>query len=829
MSNQVRNIWAQLAAAIGACCLLVVFAAPALAAPFHGGWENPHRHSLGAPHPGGDFGWLSPFSSASGSLGSALLGSAPVGNGPSLLAVDPATHTIYVANGDNDNGPSAGGNTVSVINALHCQAQDVSRCKGPWPTITVGNLPSGIAIDQKTDTVYVTNAGDNTVSVFNGATCNANDVSGCGQTPATVPVGLGPIDLFADPSNHTVYVADYGASVMGGPPGNSTTVSMINSATCNATDLSACPTTAPPTVDVGAAPNAVAVNLATHSAYVTVIGALDGWSVFDTNTCNATDQSGCGAIGYLAGDPIGPNDGEIDQANNTLYSANYDNTISAFDTSDCNASDLAGCAADTPGTVMPFPLGLNNEAALYVAVDVAVHSVYVSFQRDDALMVVDTNVCNGGNPAGCATLKPLAARTGAQPEGVVLDPQTQTLYTANETDNDVSVIDATRCNAQTTSGCRKAPPAAPIPAQGLAADPAVNTLYVTEPSASAISMLNTRSCNSFLPSGCAAAPARVTDAAVPVAAAVNPLTHTVYVANQGTGSTGTVSVVDADTCNATDSAGCGSSQTLQVLGGNPDDIEVDAATDTVYVATRTAAGSNVLSVFNAATCDASNTTGCSQTPATLSLGDSGGWLLQLAVDQATNTIYATNITTVGDSFVGSSVYVFNGASCDAGHKYGCSQAPAIISAGDPLTPGGVNPWGIAIDEATDTIYVALQANGDDAGSVAVINGAVCNGSDTAGCNQTPPKIAAGWGSGEVGIDPVSSTVYTTNTEDESLSVIHGTTCNRWVTFGCGVTPATVAAGSYPGFWPGTIAVDAAAGTIYVSNLAGGLSVIPLDG
>ena len=71
-----------------------------------------------------------------------------MGKGPSELALDPATHTIYVANGNNDNGPNAGGNTVSVIDARHCNAQDVSRCKGPWPTITVGNLPSTIAIDQ---------------------------------------------------------------------------------------------------------------------------------------------------------------------------------------------------------------------------------------------------------------------------------------------------------------------------------------------------------------------------------------------------------------------------------------------------------------------------------------------------------------------------------------------------------------------------------------------------------------------------------------------------------------------------------------------------------
>jgi YVTN family beta-propeller protein len=803
-------------AVTAASCLIAASAATAAGPTRQDGSASPQHHGFGAPAFTPRLGWFGSFSSAFGSLGSALVGSAPTGNGPSLLAVDSATHTIYVANGNNDNGANVGGDTVSVIDTRRCRAQDVSRCRGPWPTITVGNLPSSVAVDAITDTVYVTNWQDDTVSVFNGATCNATNTSGCGQTPATVPVGSQPFSIYPDPANHTVYVANFGV----------TTVSMINSATCNASDLAACPTTEPPTVDVGASPDAVDVNQSTHSVYVTTVGALNGWSVFDANTCNATMQTGCATIGTLSGDPIGPSDGEVDPANDTLYTANYDNTISAFDLSHCNAtgaSDLAGCATVTPGTVMPFPPGLNNESALTVAVDVPLHSVYVTFQRDDAVMVVDTNVCNGSNPVGCATLDPPVARTGAQPEGVVLDPQTQTLYTANQTDNDVSVIDATLCNAQVTTGCRQAPPAVSIAAEGLAADASVNTLYATAPNANAVSMVNTRTCNRYTTVGCAGTPAQVTVGSYPVADAVNPLKHTLYVANRNSS---TVSVIDAATCNATSSAGCASVSTLQVPGGNPDDIAVDAATDTVYVATLTAGGSNLLSDFNGATCNATKTSGCSQTPATLALGDAGGFLLQIAVNQATNTIYATNVAYIGGGFVGDSVYVINGATCDATNTT-CTHAPAVITAGNPLTPGGLNPWGIAVDDATNTIYVALQANGDYAGSVAVINGATCNGSDTAGCGQTPPTVAAGFGSSELGIDPLTHTVYATNTEDATLSMIPGVSCNRFISFGCGLVPPRVAAGSYPGFNPGTIAIDPAGRTAYVADEAGGISVIPL--
>ena len=102
--------------------------------------------------------------------GSALVASAPVGNGPGVVALNPATHTIYVANGFNTNGPNAGGDTVSVIDTRRCNAEDVSRCKGPWPTIKVGNLPSGIAIDERTDTVYVSSGANRDRAPYRSST-----------------------------------------------------------------------------------------------------------------------------------------------------------------------------------------------------------------------------------------------------------------------------------------------------------------------------------------------------------------------------------------------------------------------------------------------------------------------------------------------------------------------------------------------------------------------------------------------------------------------------------------------------------------------------------
>jgi DNA-binding beta-propeller fold protein YncE len=191
--------------------------------------------------------------------------------------------------------------------------------------------------------------------------------------------------------------------------------------------------------------------------------------VFDASTCNATVRTGCTKIERLVGDPAGPNDGEVDPANDTLYTANYDNTISAFNLRHCSAADLAGCATDKPGNVAtPAPF----EHDLYVAVDAGLHSVYVTYQGEDELVVVDTRVCNGQHLDGCATLHPPTIHTGASPEGVVLNTDTQTLYVADTVANTVSVIDPARCDADDTSGCRRPAPAVAIPGPGaLAAGP----------------------------------------------------------------------------------------------------------------------------------------------------------------------------------------------------------------------------------------------------------------------------------------------------------------------------------------------------------------------
>ena len=59
----------------------------------------------------------------------------------------------------------------------------------------VGGSPVELAVDQATHTVYVpVFLSDDLgfVAMIDTATCNGSHISGCSQTPLTAPVGSGP-------------------------------------------------------------------------------------------------------------------------------------------------------------------------------------------------------------------------------------------------------------------------------------------------------------------------------------------------------------------------------------------------------------------------------------------------------------------------------------------------------------------------------------------------------------------------------------------------------------------------------------------------------------
>ena len=152
------------------------------------------------------------------------------------------------------------------------------------------------------------------------------------------------------------------------------------------------------------------------------------------------------------------------------------------------------------------------------------------------------SLLNRGRRQRAVSLPPTVS-VGNGPDGLAVDPATRTLYTSNQNDNTVSVINTATCNAGTRAGCRQRVHSVSLPAgaspQGIAFDAATGTIYVANIGDNTISVINARTCNAVDFSGCGQIPASIRDPGGPIALAVDQATDTVYVANIGDNFSGT--------------------------------------------------------------------------------------------------------------------------------------------------------------------------------------------------------------------------------------------------------------------------------------------------
>jgi DNA-binding beta-propeller fold protein YncE len=205
-----------------------------------------------------------------------LRASIPVGPGPFAVAVNDVTNTVYVT--------LPGADTVSVIDGKTCDATNISGCRHRPVSVEVGQTPGGVAVDTRTDTIYVSGESSQDVSVIDGVTCNASTTAGCGQRPLELLAGPGARGIAVDEVTDTVYVANTLAG----------TVSVINGATCNATVHSGCRRRAPQ-APVGLSPRRIAIDEATNTIYVTNAGS-DTVTMLNGGTCDARVDTGCGRV-----------------------------------------------------------------------------------------------------------------------------------------------------------------------------------------------------------------------------------------------------------------------------------------------------------------------------------------------------------------------------------------------------------------------------------------------------------------------------------------------------------------------------------------------------
>src|SRR5690242_4878366 len=109
--------------------------------------------------------------------------------------------------------------------------QPSSRALAVVPaTVPVAGPASGIAVDQATGTLYVTSPDPSLVTVISTSTCSARDVPRCAGHLTVTRGGVDPLEPAGDQASHTLYLVD----------GGENTVSMINTAACNAARVTGC-------------------------------------------------------------------------------------------------------------------------------------------------------------------------------------------------------------------------------------------------------------------------------------------------------------------------------------------------------------------------------------------------------------------------------------------------------------------------------------------------------------------------------------------------------------------------------------------------------------
>jgi YVTN family beta-propeller protein len=714
------------------------------------------------------------------------------------VAVDPITNTIYVASWVA--GDQVSENTIAVIDGRRCSAQNASHCARLAQFVNVGPGPTILTFDPVSRSLYLTNAltadyqENNTVTVLDTRTCNASNTSGCGQAPAavvTMPGSLVNNDngnlsaMTLDSATHTLYVGD----AHDGP------VSMINAATCNATNTSGCSQT-PITKANG---DNITLDPQTHTLYVTDYS--NGMvSVVGNTNCNSTDQSGCSNVTTFAL-PYGPLASAIDPASHTLFVPMPSGTdtlgfVGLVDISTCNASVRSGCGVGSPHLVKVGSLPFQ------VLMDPATRTAYVESELAASISVLNAATCNAQNQAGCPRVAPALA-TGINPEvNMAINPITHTLYSQSGDSNSLWVFDTSRCNGTHTSGCTNFAPTTTVDAGAL--EPKENlltrTLYVTNQLTNTASVIDASVCNQHNLTGCNQTWPTIFLGNTPRHIGINRLTNTIYISNRDDG---TLSVINGATCNRGNTSSCAQAQPITTVGTAPQQIVVDELTNTIYVVNQV---DGTVSIINGNHCRGTDVSGCSQVWPTIAVGASPQ---AIEFNPFNRTLYVTNTND-------NSVSVINTLSKNVVATFPVGNGPRSV--------------GIVFDRGT--VFVG---NRDDL-TVSVIDGATCNGFNTSGCPQSaPPTVLVGAFPASAGnggtnilgrnivVDQLRHVAYIPVPGDNDVAELNTNACRAGHINDCHVNIASTRMGGFPVM----ATVDPLTDTVYVANDADGtVSLFP---
>ncbi len=367
-----------------------------------------------------------------------ITGTIATGTSPSAVAVNPVTHTIYVAN-------SSGG-TVTVIDGV---------TNSVTATVTTGLTPIALAVNPVTNQIYVANRGcvgfqifchdGGDVTVIDGATNGATQV---GDSNASNPESIA-----VNPVTNSVYVANHSGSV-----------TVIDGASNSITRTIANPGAA------NLAGGAMAVNSTTNKIYVTFGLSNQIVTPNPVPPGNVAVIDGVSNVATLIQDPnaVAPVAVAVNPVTNKIYVANRGNSSLS---NNGNITVIDGTTNATTTIADPGAIGPTA-----VAVNTATNKIYVA-NKDDAAMDQDggVTVIDGATNAVVNVKDPNAVAL----HGVAVDETANKVYVANggsgamsANTGNVTVIDGASNTTITVTD-----PNAIVPA-AVAADAGARKIYV---------------------------------------------------------------------------------------------------------------------------------------------------------------------------------------------------------------------------------------------------------------------------------------------------------------------------------------------------------------
>ena len=326
-----------------------------------------------------------------------------------------ATPTIATGSSPKGIAISADGTSVYVTNSGAATVSMYSRDTNTGaltafavPTVATGSSPRGIAISSDGSSVYVTNSNAATITTY-----NRNTVTGALNALAkTTATGTSPYAIAISPDGTSVYAAN---NVSG-------TISMFSRNTVSGS-LSAM---APATITSGSGPYSIVVS-------------SDGTSVYNANRNSDTISmfvrtTSTGALTALSPLTIStsshPEKIAISPDGSSVYFANgLSNTISMY-SRNTSTGALTALAMPTISTPTPMAISISPDGtSAYVANGSSVNTYTVSMFSRDA---------STGSLTALAT--PTITLGGADPVDIAISPDGKSVYVVNTTYGTISMF-----------------------------------------------------------------------------------------------------------------------------------------------------------------------------------------------------------------------------------------------------------------------------------------------------------------------------------------------------------------------------------------------------